>query len=134
MKKIIVAIFLCMVGIGLAGCSSDNNGNDEPTEQFTFQRIKGKWYATAFLNADNYYTPVHDGSYIEFEPGGYVFYDGNEKETGTFAFNESSSDILCRTINGKEFHILATFTSDNTATFAMSGRHNQTFKVERRNK
>lgn len=133
MKKLIIAMFLCLVGIGFAGCSGDN-GNDEPTERYSFQRIKGKWYATAFLNSDNYFTPVHDGTYIEFEPGGYTFYDGYEKETGTFTFNEGSNEILCRTSDGKECHILATFASDNAATFAMSGRHNKTFKVERRAK
>lgn len=134
MKKIIVAMLLCMVGIGFAGCSSDNNGNDEPTEQFTYQRIKGKWYATAFLNSDNYFTPVQDGTFISFEPDGFTFFDGNTTETGMFAFNESSGEILCRNTAGKDFHIMASFTSDNSGTFAMSGRHNITFKVERRDK
>lgn len=134
MKKIIIALFLCLFGIGFSGCSSDNSEPEEATDRYTFQRIKGKWYATAFLNSDNYFTPVQDGTFISFEPDRFTFFDGYTTETGMFAFNESSGEILCRNTAGKDFHIMATFTSDNSGTFAMSGRHNITFKVERRDK
>lgn len=39
MKNLIIAMLLCMVGVGFVGCSSNND--DEPTEQYTFQKSRG---------------------------------------------------------------------------------------------
>lgn len=134
MKKFIIAMLLCMVGVGFVGCSSNND--DEPTEQYTFQKIKGRWYQTAYLNSDNYFTDLRDGSYIEFETNGYVYNDASLKytETGAFVFNEATNEILFRTIyNGKEREWKATiqFETDNNATFILTGLHNITIKTEK---
>lgn len=134
MKNLIIAMLLCMVGVGFVGCSSNND--DEPTEQYTFQKIKGRWYQTAYLNSDNYFTALRDGSYIEFEQNGYVLYDGSLKdtETGTFIFNEATNEIFFRTTyNGKEREWKATiqFETSNNATFILTGLHNITIKAEK---
>ena len=138
MKKLVIAMLLCMVGVGFVGCSSNND--DEPTEQYTFQKIKGRWYQTAYLNSANYFTALRDGSYIEFEPTGYAYYDGTLKdtETGTFSFDKVTDRVVCRPSGkGKEYewNINVSFQSDNKAIFTMVGQyHRNTIEVERANK
>lgn len=133
MKKLIIAMLLCMVGIGFAGCSSDNN-DDEPSEQYTYQKVKGRWYVTAYLNSDNYFTAFNDGSYFEFGQSGYIYHDGttNEDETGRFAFDEQTNRAKLQPSKGEEWDLVVTFETADKATFKMVGMtHRQTFKVER---
>lgn len=130
-KFLVFALLLCLIG-----CSKSST--DEATEQYTYDKILGRWVVTAFYSSGGYYVPSDDGEYYEFtKDKTYIHYNGrilNETENGIFSFNPETYTIFCKEPRGWDFSVQVSFTGDNKATFDIKGKttnQTKTIKVER---
>lgn len=105
MQKIIPIILICAI---ICGCSG--NGDDksnEPTEQYTYYKILGRWYVSGSSQ-----------SYIEFVIGAsYSRTDGKTFEYGNFAFDPDKNILMMKSSSGSSYHYIINFIGNDTTIF-----------------
>lgn len=105
MQKIIPIILICAIICGCSGNGDDKS--DEPTEQYTYHKILGRWYASGSSQL-----------YIEFVIGAsYTRSDGKTIESGNFAFDPDKNLLMMKSTSDSSYHYIVNFTGNNTAIF-----------------
>ena len=118
MKTLKYISMIAIILLGIAACSSSNNDEDISG----LQKIEGRWETYSWLNKDDEFAPLKDGSFFSFyNSKQFVYYNGEVLDkhiTGKYTFDTNNNTVHCEAEKGYSFTIKIAFDSETIATFS----------------